>query len=182
MARMRNEELNKILDHREGDRDRIKIFIETGTYRAERALMARWIFPTVYSIELSQELYRKAKGLYGEIMGLCLMEGDSSVVLPELLKMLGRDPWPICFFLDAHYFDQSGAESEIAHDNPMPLMDELQAIASRPPGDIVIVDDVHAMGREGIWSKIDPIHILESLGVIDEQEFKFIDDRLVIWR
>ncbi len=189
MARMRIEDLREILARREGDAEKIRTFIETGTYRAERALMARYVFDDVVTIELSYSLFEKAYTTYGQLGRIKFHQGDSAEILPEILELHYKVPCVI--FLDAHHFDQPGCEPDIASENPMPLKAELEAIATRPPGDIVIVDDVHAFGCEGNWKEIDPIWILYCLGVWgdacdlaeDDDPFWTIqNDQMVIWR
>ncbi len=106
--------------------------------------------------------------------------GDSAEVLPRLCQLIDE---PAVFFLDAHWFERGGHRDiiHVADGNRLPLLAELTAIADRPPGDIVIVDDVHAFGdvdsalggvtKEKILSNLEPII-----------EWISVDDVFVVWR
>jgi len=125
----------------------IRVFVETGTFYAKTALLARTLFPIVHTVELSEHLYNRAVQLYGGRPGLFFHLGDSRSVLPELAAALREPAW---FYLDAHWFKPNppigpvgGAADDAAG---FPLWDELRALAARPFPDIVVVDDVHDFG------------------------------------
>jgi hypothetical protein len=76
--------------------------------------------------------------------------GDSLTVLPAIAR--AYQSRPCLWFLDAHWFDLLGHGDDwpipVAGESPFPLWGELAAIVARGQPDIVIVDDVHAFGRD----------------------------------
>ena len=86
------------------------IFIETGTYMGEGvdyALVQG--FEKVYSIELDKERYLECKEKFKENSNVFIYEGDSSVVLKEILKSIDES---CVIFLDAHYCADGSSISE----------------------------------------------------------------------
>jgi hypothetical protein len=63
------------------------IFIETGSWHGDGVQLALDAgFKTIYSIELGVDLYIRCKERFSAIDNVHLLQGDSSIVLPELLK------------------------------------------------------------------------------------------------
>lgn len=137
----------------------VNICIETGTYLGENAALLSEYYEKVYTIELSGDLFRRAKKRLSRIENVECIHGDTAVVLPNLLSTVSES---VCFYLDAHWFFskiRGHLRRIIAKENPFPLHAELKAIASRQPPtvDIVIVDDVHLWGTMHVdagWSKL----------------------------
>lgn len=154
-----------------------RILVETGTYRGKTSLLASRHFQIVHTIELSRRLFRRARRRLKPAGVVCHL-GDSRVLVPRLCAQFTE---PVAWYLDAHFFRDP---QRLAADNPLPLMDELTAIASRPWPDIVIVDDVHDFGRvdHGLpgWDAITQDSICDALGRV--RESRIVDDQLVIWR
>lgn len=128
---------------------RPKVFVETGTYYAERAVLAAGLFREVHSIEISPELHARAVKEYGHL-GIQFHLGDSAQVLPTLCPRWAE---PVLFYLDAHWFAVPlvGGDPERS-----PLGDELAAIAGRPYPDVVLVDDARDFGRQDppLWKDV----------------------------
>lgn len=163
----------------DGD-DAPRVFVESGTFRAERTTMARWLFPIVHTIELSEPLHTRAYEIYGTIPGITFHRGDSAGIIAHLARRVDE---PAVWFLDAHWFNR-GDHADLPHvatGNPLPLFNELAAIAARPYADIIIVDDVHAFGNGG--SALAPVSIKRILGAFGRyRSAKVIGDQYVIWR
>jgi hypothetical protein len=123
--------------------DRIRTFVETGTYLGHTTAVAAGVFAEVHSVEISAPLFKHAKRTVGLLRHVHLQCGDSREFVADLAQRLEG---PVLWFLDAHWFKHTrhpvGGQAE-----GLPLWDELAAIAGRPAGDLVVIDDVHVFGR-----------------------------------
>lgn len=132
-----------------------RIAIETGTFQADttRRLLAH--FPIVHTIELDPDRWARCTAILQGTAAVC-HQGDSAVVLPELLARYPDEP--IFFYLDAHHIARRDLGSKawpLPVADSFPLWSELTAISRRNQPDRVIVDDVHAFGRqEKGWSDV----------------------------
>jgi len=77
----------------------LKVFIETGTFKGDMIGMVGSHFDMVYSIELDNGLYKKARERFFEKENVKLFVGDSAVELKKILVKLNE---PALFWLDAH--------------------------------------------------------------------------------
>jgi hypothetical protein len=112
-----------------------RILVETGTYRGDTLAAVKGAFDELYSIELSQDLYRRALRRFRKEPKIHLLYGDSASVLPELLRSLTS---PAVFWLDAHF--SSGVTARGLLDTP--IWSELSAILSHDVmGHTVLIDD-----------------------------------------
>lgn len=119
------------------------VFVETGTCRGDTTRMAAAMFKAVYSIELSEEHFLAAKQRLGGLTNVSLVHGDTAEQLGMLAKSIDR---PAVFFLDAHF---AGGRTALAS-TEVPFYDELSAIAQRPQGDLVIIDNLRPFGQSGV--------------------------------
>lgn len=116
-------------------RFRYNIFVETGTFRGEMIEAMRKKFDTIYSIELADILYERAREKFCKYPHIKLYHGDSGVELPKILKEINE---PAIFWLDAHY---SGGETARGQTNT-PIVRELQAIFNHPiKNHVILIDD-----------------------------------------
>lgn len=161
--------------------------VETGTLFAHTTIPASFWFENVYSIELSEELLRKAKSIKQPNNNIEFILGDSAQALPVLLPKLQG---PTMFFLDAHWSgDQSvdwknskfkGFPASTSHrgDNSsdptsvdqVPLLEELDCILSNySECCLIIIDDWNVVGSRGQgfagedWSHISKQEIKHKL-------------------
>lgn len=166
-----------------------KNFIETGTYLGETTERVASEFDTVYTIELSEEIYKSTKQRLSRLGNVKFLLGDSSKVVDVLSQVIDA---PAVFFLDAHFAGGSTAQGE----KEVPLYEELSAIAGRPQPDLIIIDDYRLFGKSGQcgavgsekyppmtydWRAItldDCLDVLRHRGV--KIEYKLHDDRVYI--
>ena len=78
----------------------ISTLVETGTYMGDMIEAQKKRFKKIYTIELSPVLNEKAKSRFSGDKNICLFQGDSVQVLPNLLKGIDE---PAIFWLDGHY-------------------------------------------------------------------------------
>lgn len=117
-------------------RERFEIadFIETGTNLGVTANWASCFFDRVYTIELSEELYLRAKKRYGKVQNLSFFQGKSVDVLRILLSNLHS---PAIFWLDAHWSMGKTAGENI----DCPLIEEVQIIINANENHFLLIDD-----------------------------------------
>lgn len=131
-------------------------FIETGTYEGSTIFAFEPLFKQLYTIELSEKLYKIAKGRYrGD--KITFIHGDSSVKLIELLPNIqGKS----IFFLDGHWSCGKTAQGE----KDVPLYEELKAIMElHQDSCVIIIDDARLFQTKNKcdWSDINKETILE---------------------
>ena len=91
---------------------------------------------SVHTIELSDELYRKALKRFERDINIQVYHGDSSRVLPDLLHKLRGRP---LFWLDGHYSEDITAKG----DENTPIIKELRAIKDAQVANaVILIDDL----------------------------------------
>ena len=113
-----------------------EIFIETGTYNGHMVLSMLDKFEKVYSIELDEILYRKAKEKFSGYKHVKILQGESDKVLKQILPEVQSS---CLFWLDAHFSGGNTAKADIE----TPIMRELECIFNHPLVDnhILLIDD-----------------------------------------
>lgn len=106
--------------------------VETGTWHGDGARALGEVFPTVVSIELSEDLHGRALERLKRT-SVELLHGDSVSHLPNL----AGTGVPTFYFLDAHW----SASDTAGVDDECPVVAEIQAIGTGHPRDCVVVDD-----------------------------------------
>lgn len=129
-----------------------RVAVETGTWMGQTTQALSTLFEVVYTVDLSEECYRRATDKFIDTNVICI-RGDSAEVVGRLSGELRES---VFWFLDAHFPDAWPEEAKklIPQTNPMPLHQELYSITSRQYTDLIIVDDVHAFGSNwgnGRW-------------------------------
>jgi len=160
---------------RKGD-FRPAVFVETGTYRGVTTRLALQQFSEVHTIERSPELFAEISTALEEEGAHCWC-GDSAAIVP---LMVPRFEQPVFWFLDAHWvpdIEMLGPDA-----NPLPLLDELRAIATRHYHDVVVVDDVSCFGKgpQTEWEQV----TVETIAALfpDASEVVVLEDQLAVYR
>jgi hypothetical protein len=109
------------------------LFIETGTYLGDSLAEASAIFPTCYSIEIAEELYKRAKERFKDDQNIHLLQGNSAEKLGEIDFSQIKSAF---FWLDAHY---SGGLTE--GEGFCPLVEEVAFIGSLNVDHYIFIDD-----------------------------------------
>ncbi len=119
-----------------------KVLVETGTYKGDMVLAQKAHFNKIYSIELSQVLFEKAKKRFSGQAGITLLQGNSGEVIESVLKELKE---PAIFWLDGHY--SGGITATI--EKYSPINEELDTIiANNQLQHIILVDDARGFNGE----------------------------------
>jgi hypothetical protein len=109
--------------------------VETGTFMGGTVYALKDRFKTIYSIELSDSLMKRAKNRFHAYSHIHILHGDSGELLPELLSGISE---PCLFWLDGHY--SGGITAQAGLDTP--IVNELMTIFDHEVKDhIVLIDD-----------------------------------------
>jgi hypothetical protein len=123
-------------------------FIETGTFMGDMVEAQRKRFKRIYSIELGDDLFRKAKRRFEKDKKITIVHGDSGKVLPQILNKISE---PAIFWLDGHYSAGITAKG----DKDCPIFEELNAIFdSKRYNHIILIDDAQYFTGVGDYPTI----------------------------
>jgi hypothetical protein len=126
-----------------GRRYGTRTLVETGTYLGDSIQASLPHFSRIYSIELGDELWRRAARRFAAHRHVSILHGDSAKVLPHIAAQLTE---PALFWLDGHY--SGGVTARGAEDTP--ILSELEAVLSQPPKHVVLIDDIRCFtGSDG---------------------------------
>lgn len=138
--------------------------VETGTFAGDMVEAQRKNFRKIYSIELSEELYRMAAYRFRNFNHIEIIQGDSAKILQDIVSRLDE---PAIFWLDGHF---SGAYAGGVNDmgkypggmsaigeKDCPVMEELEAIFSSDVDHCILVDDARCFGRESDYPSIEEV-------------------------
>jgi hypothetical protein len=119
------------------------VLVETGTYRGTTVRAMRRHFARIYSIELDDDLYERARRRFAADPHVEILHGDSGDLLPSLVERIDE---PCLFWLDGHFSDWETARGATAS----PLRRELDAVLRRRHDDVVLIDDARSLtGSDG---------------------------------
>jgi tetratricopeptide (TPR) repeat protein len=121
----------------------VDTFVETGTYLGDTTAKAATCFRSVHSIELSDELIKKAVARFQNTTNITLHHGDSAEIFPRLLPELAKKQDAVLFWLDGHYVDK---ETALGNDYT-PIEKELYSITNTKLNNpIILIDDIRLFG------------------------------------
>ena len=122
--------------------------IETGTCLGEMVNATKQIFKKIYSIELDPILFKNAQQRFSSSKNITLLNGDSSKVLPEVLKAID---YPCLFWLDAHYSGGITAKGELE----TPIAQELKSILTQSiKNHVILIDDARCFTGQNDYPTI----------------------------
>jgi hypothetical protein len=118
-----------------GKSHNIDTLIETGTFIGDTVMACAPHFKSIFTIELSNDLFISAQEKFSSLKHVRVLHGDSGHILPELLDKLNSRA---LFWLDAHYSLGVTAKSK----QNTPIIDELKQILSHHVKDhVILIDD-----------------------------------------
>lgn len=119
----------------------LRTFVETGTYRGDMVEAMKNTFTHIYSVELGEDLYKRAKKRFRYHKHIKILLGDSGKVFKKLIPNLTT---PTLFWLDGHYSGGSTARGE----KDSPIYEELTHIFNSPDvGHVIIIDDARCFSN-----------------------------------
>lgn len=132
--------------------------VETGTYLGNTARRASFFFENVYTVEVDQTLYEKAKTFLEPRKNVECLLGDCADVLPQLMARPEMDK--VVLFLDGHF---SGGETGcgIVEEPAVALLASLAPFRCRIVG--IVIDDFRTLtGIDGTPTKSAVFEALEK--------------------
>lgn len=137
-------------------KNRIKTFVETGTYKGYMIDAVKNIIPEIYSIEIDNFLANKAAERFKRFKNISIINGDSSKEITEIITKLEN---PTLFWLDAHF--SGGITGKGDEDSP--LKRELKLIKEKTPaGSIVAIDDIGDCNGQNGYPSLEEIMCLSN--------------------
>jgi hypothetical protein len=148
------------------------IFIESGTFLGDTADFASRYFDKVYTIELENSLFQKAKARFKNFSSINVLEGDSDKILPEIINnFVGK----ALFWLDGHYSGEFYMGNEYIKtakgEKESPILQELNSILTNGLQDkVILIDDARCfIGKNGYPSKKELFNLLNSFNIHRKQ-------------
>jgi len=130
-----------------------EILVETGTYLGDMVEAQRDKFKRIYSIELSERLFAKAKRRFKAFAHITILQGDSGIVLNKLVPEIDQ---PAIFWLDGHY--SGGITALGAKECPVP--EELNSILESKFDHVILIDDARLFNGTNDYPTIGEINAL----------------------
>lgn len=147
----------------------LRRFVETGTFRGETIEFMLPEMDEVHSVELSDELHAAAVRKFERQPNVCLHNGDSGKVLPEIVDSLTK---PALIWLDAHYSAKVTAHGS----EETPILAELRAVfgQSKAPH-VILIDDAREFEDKSTYPALAEVRkIAEANGYNYECRFDLI--------
>jgi len=120
----------------------LTILVETGTFYGDMIEAMKPHFNSLYSIELSRELYEEAQNRFRGEGKIELIHGNSGIRLGDVISKIDK---PALFWLDGHYSSGITARGE----KDTPIYEELEHILNNPDNKhVIIIDDARCFGTE----------------------------------
>lgn len=141
------------------DKYNLNIFIETGTFLGNTTEIQRRKFNRIFSIELSEELFKRAKKRFHKYNSVNIMQGDSAVLLPIVLKEINNSA---LFWLDAHYSGILSGEITAKASKDCPIYEELDAIFAHKETHVVLIDDAREFVGQNSYPTIAALETLDK--------------------
>jgi hypothetical protein len=128
-----------------------RVLVETGTYMGDMVAAVAPHFDEVHSVEVSAELFARARRRFGNRTGIHLQHGDRSTMLPTILADCNE---PALFWLDAHYYGgiPGGTPGQV------PILQELDVVLGhRLAGHVILVDDARLFDGTSGFPSVDAL-------------------------
>lgn len=134
-----------------GERFGLRTLIETGTYLGETVEALKDRFERIVSIELSPELFERARERFAHLGHVEIVHGDSGEVLPEVLSSVRE---PSLLWLDGHYSAGITAQGR----EKTPVLREIEAVLSHAvKGHVMLIDDARCFTGEDGWPSLEQV-------------------------
>ncbi|MEI8342640.1 MAG: hypothetical protein WCH43_14045 [Verrucomicrobiota bacterium] len=133
-----------------------EVFIETGTFLGDTTWGLMRDFRTIYTLEVEPTLAALARERFRKCPSVTLVEGDSSLLLPEICAKVDA---PCLFYLDGHY---SGGITGMGS-KECPILEELHAIFTHTTQPFrIVIDDARLFGTDPFYPDLETLGKLLS--------------------
>lgn len=141
----------------------MKTFVETGTHRGAMVWAVRNKFEKIYSIELDESLFEKARQKFSEYKHIEIIHGDSG---KEIVKVLSKISDPCLFWLDGHFSEGITARGE----KDTPIEEELLHIYRHDlKNHVILIDDARLFDGQNDYPSINKVRDACSKNLINSQ-------------
>jgi len=128
--------------------------IETGTYLGDMVDATRDTFGRIFSIELDDALYERARKKFSKFHYISIVQGDSGEVLPVILADIEQ---PCLLWLDGHYSGGDTAKGRLE----TPILQELHYILAHDvERHVILIDDARLFTGRNNYPTIEEIQEL----------------------
>lgn len=128
--------------------------IETGTYLGDMVDATRDTFGRIFSIELDDALYERARKKFSKFDYISIVQGDSGEVLPVILADIKQ---PCLFWLDGHYSGGDTAKGRLE----TPILQELHCVLTHSiEGHVILIDDARLFTGQNNYPTVGEIQEL----------------------
>lgn len=147
----------------------LKTLVETGTYLGDMIDAVHPQFNRIYTIELGDELFNRARHKFANNPKVTVLHGDSGTKIQEVLAQLST---PALFWLDAHYTAGLGVSGRAAVDTP--ILAELTYIFQHPLAHqhVILIDDAHEFTGQNDYPSLAEVETLTRNAGYDEIDIK----------
>ena len=129
-------------------------FIETGTFLGDAIYALRHRFQSIFSIELSHDLAKRAQERFRTYPHIHIVQGDSGDLLPQILNDISNK---CLFWLDGHYSGGITAQGNL----DTPIVKELKAIFAHKVKDhAILIDDARLFDGSNDYPTIEQLREL----------------------
>jgi hypothetical protein len=147
-----------------------RVFVETGTYEGRTLAAMVPYFDRLYSVELGEELYRRACARFASVPKVRLFQGDSGEKLEDILGLVADER--CLFWLDAHY--SRGDTARGSEDTP--ICRELSIIGRHSRKDhVILIDDARCFGSDPAYPAIPMVEEI-ACRLFPASSFSVLDD------
>lgn len=156
----------------------VDILIETGTNNGDTPITLKHQFKMIHTIELEPTLYRTARARLSNLKHVHCHEGDSTEVLPQILKRLNE---PAVIWLDGHCSGPGTARGDF----DTPVVQELEALfeaVDRGHRHVILVDDARIFAGqpehndEPHYADYPTLDWIEELALKHDYDYVLLDD------
>ena len=131
------------------------VFIETGTFLGDTVDFFKDKFDTIYSIELSEELAKKAKTRFYGNKNIKIIQGDSADVLASVMAEVNSQA---LLWLDGHYSSEFYINDELVKTakgaRETPIEKELEVLLGSFVPQIILIDDARLFTGNGDYPTV----------------------------
>jgi hypothetical protein len=124
------------------DRFNLHVLVETGTFFGDTVEFFKTIFERVYSIELAEDLAKRAMLRFELDNNVRIIHGDSADVLKSLIQDINE---PVLFWLDGHYSSEFFVGKDFIKTargkKDTPVEEELKVIFESEMNHVILIDD-----------------------------------------
>lgn len=120
-------------------KNKINVFIETGTYLGDTTNALADYFKKIYTFEISEDLVKLARKRFENKKHIDVIHGDSGIELEKVLLKINE---PTIFWLDGHFSD--GFLYSKKHNLDTPIIKEIKDIFEsniKNQRNIILIDD-----------------------------------------